>query len=121
MARRRCASCRKALPANANARRRYCGPACVARAYRARRRQQVHERIRANVTTAFAMMTRRELTVAEVDFMWDVFEAVRCPQCGQVVWPGVRRRADARYCSGRCRQAAARRRRRKAQDHDAQP
>lgn len=67
------------------------------------------------------MLARRDITIADVHFMWDVFEPVRCPNCGTVVWPGVRRSADARYCSDRCRQAASWQSRKQALDHDAQP
>ena len=44
----------------------------------------------------------------------------RCPSCGSIVWAGVRRRADAVYCSDACRVRAARVRA-KARDHDAEP
>ncbi|MFJ7023512.1 MULTISPECIES: hypothetical protein [unclassified Streptomyces] len=47
----------------------------------------------------------------------------RCagPSCRVVLWAGARRRRNARYCSGRCRQAAYRERLRLAGDHDAAP
>jgi hypothetical protein len=35
----------------------------------------------------------------------------RCPGCGVMVWAGVRRRADAVFCSARCRVRAWRARR----------
>ncbi|MFE4613728.1 hypothetical protein ACFRK5_36110 [Streptomyces niveus] len=45
------------------------------------------------------------------------------PGCRVVLWAGVRRRRTARYCGGRCRQAAyrVRRARRNPDDHDAVP
>lgn len=43
-------------------------------------------------------------------------ESITCPVCGAVLWPGVDRRADARYCSQACRSKAYRRR-----HHDEQP
>jgi ribosomal protein L24E len=33
-----------------------------------------------------------------------------CPGCGTTIYPGLLVRADARYCSGRCRQRTYRRR-----------
>ena len=43
-----------------------------------------------------------------------------CPSCGSIVWAGVRRRADAVYCSDACRMRAARARA-KTRDRDDQP
>jgi len=44
------------------------------------------------------------------------FPDIQCPVCGHVVWQGVRRRSDARYCSQACRSKAYRERRK----HDAE-
>lgn len=110
--RRRCEfkRCRRPLPTNASTRRRYCGPNCVAGAYRMRvRREQ-----------AWNLMT---LTIgaSAADFLHtnspeqdDLLARQTCqgPTCHTVLWAGARRRSNARYCSARCRQAAYRARQR---------
>ncbi|MGH3568532.1 MAG: hypothetical protein ACRDRH_21400 [Pseudonocardia sp.] len=90
--RRRCAACRQPLPAGASARKVYCGNACVAKAYRARRRRERATRITRNVTWAYAVFVRQDLTEAEVEARFMVVDEVRCPMCGTVTWPGVRHR-----------------------------
>ena len=90
--RRRCASCGTALPRDANPRRRYCGPACAARAYRARKRhEQMYEQ----------MVVDGRALVAGVEPEMGII----CPGCGWRIYPGgTRLRADARHCSPTCRQ-----------------
>ncbi|GGM83983.1 hypothetical protein GCM10012275_63250 [Longimycelium tulufanense] len=81
------------MPGGVAPRRRFCSPACVARAYRARQRQH-------NVVTLLR-------TVG----------GVTCPGCGWAIYPGGRYlRSDARYCSPTCRKRAWRARRRAAHD-----
>ncbi len=107
---RKCPACRGALPRDAHPRRRYCSPACVAHAYRARKRSAtVFERMRA---VGLGGMTGEKPEAGIV-----------CPGCGGRIYPGGRLlRADARHCSARCRQRDYRRRQReKVLDHDAQP
>ena len=112
--RRRCLDCGAALPAGADARRSFCGPACVSRAYRKRVRL-LNRTVRAReVIATFSQLNRLEKAGIVTGCL--IIEGIQCPVCAKVVWQGVRRRRDARYCSNRCRQAAHRERR-----HDAQP
>ncbi|MDH6283942.1 hypothetical protein [Prescottella agglutinans] len=112
---RRCASCHARLPRDADVRRRYCSPRCVARAYRKRvRYAERHERA-AQIVHLFASLTFPE-RAAVVSGVLE-FPDIQCPVCGVVVWQGVRRRSDARYCSAVCRSKAYRERRK----HDAKP
>ncbi|MCI4041771.1 zinc finger MYND domain-containing protein [Streptomyces sp. TRM75563] len=89
-----CAVCGAGLPRAGPARRRYCSDACRALAYRDR---QTSGRI-----IAVGMLT------AEAEIAGDIEALARllCPECGQPVLPGGRRRRDARYCSGTCRTRA---------------
>jgi hypothetical protein len=99
-----------------NPRRRYCGNACAARAYRARVRAARKRGLDALILEAVltADWLRRE-GVLSADYLPT---ELHCPICRQVLYQGVRRRADAVYCSQACRSAAYRRRR---GDHDAKP
>ncbi|WP_280428667.1 hypothetical protein [Nocardia brasiliensis] len=129
--RRRCAACKASLPAGANPRRIYCGNACAAKAYRARKRRARAEVITGNITWAYALFARHDLTEAEAASIFLVLDEVRCPMCGTVTWPGVRHRKDIRYCSQKCRRRAYRWRRGEwppardrtppLVDHDAEP
>ncbi|MFD6479031.1 hypothetical protein ACFWEH_36590 [Streptomyces anulatus] len=103
---RACAVCGAGLPRAGSARRRYCSDACRAAAYRDR--QTSGRIIAVGVLTAEAQIT-------------DDTEALRrllCPECGQPVLPGGRRRRDARYCSGTCRTRAWRNRRLPLEDRE---
>ncbi len=93
VARRRCEACPNTLPLDANPRQRYCSPACVARAYRARHRfGDIYQRI----------LHDSQHSLYGDDPDTDV--GVACPGCGWRIYPGGRRlRADARHCSTRCR------------------
>ncbi len=98
--RRRCPSCWAALPRDAHPRRRYCSPACVARAYRARKRLgQNYQRV---------LAAERSPPPKEPTDL-----GVSCPGCGRQIYPGGRHlRIDARHCSPTCRQREWRQRRR---------
>lgn len=112
---RRCASCHTALPSDAYVRRRYCSPRCVARAYRKRvRYAERHERA-AQIVHLFASLTFPERAAVVSGEL--AFPDIQCPVCGVVVWQGVRRRIDTKYCSQACRSRAYRERRK----HDAEP
>lgn len=111
---RRCLHCRRALLADADPRRRFCTPACVARAYRKRVRTLRKRRRQTQVIALFAQLTRVEKAGIVTGCLQ--LPGIQCPVCGQVVWQGVRRRADAIYCSNACRQAAHRNRK-----HDGKP
>lgn len=105
-----CAVCGAGLPRTGSARRRYCSDACRALAYRDR---QTSGRI-----IAVGMLT------AEAEITGDIEALARllCPECGQPVLPGGRRRRDARYCSGTCRTRAWRHhRQRLEQQEDRRP
>jgi hypothetical protein len=111
---RRCVVCRTKLPKQAGPRRRYCGNGCAAKAYRLRKRRKFAGDMARGVTKAYALVVPRDgfpdygepLVRTAAEFI----AKVRCPVCGTVTWPGVRRRRDARYCSNRCRQRAWRER-----------
>jgi predicted nucleic acid-binding Zn ribbon protein len=116
--RRRCAHCRNLLPKDTGSRKKYCSPACVARAYRKRKslkeKQFLSTTIIGEEAAAFLRGEHgRERRIGA----WQ-----HCPACGAIVWAGVRRRADAVYCSNACRSRAARARaRNRAVGHDAEP
>ncbi|MFZ3562790.1 hypothetical protein [Streptomyces sp. BH055] len=110
--RRRCEyrRCRRLLPKGASSRRRYCGPNCVAGAYRMRkRRERAWNLMTITIDASAAEFLRRSTGRQERLLAWQ-----RCngPSCRVVLWAGTRRRANARYCSGKCRQAAYRERQR---------
>ncbi|WP_125778283.1 hypothetical protein [Antribacter gilvus] len=87
-----CAACGAALPPEATARRRYCGAACDARAYRRRRKL---DRI---ARAAVAALTD------QADPGTRITRRV-CPGCGNgFIAGGGGHRADAVCCSPRCRQ-----------------
>ncbi|GAB4590278.1 hypothetical protein [Nocardia sp. IFM 10818] len=98
-------------PRDAHPRRRYCSAACVARAYRARKRfGAIYQQV---------LDAGQRLVAGD-----DPAIGIICPGCGWWIYPGGRNlRADARHCSPTCRQRDYRRRRRgeKVHDHDAQP
>jgi predicted nucleic acid-binding Zn ribbon protein len=105
MARRRhCYVCGAVLPKGATRRRLYCGPACRAQAYRDR---QVTERIGA--------LGRLFLKAVATDDK-RLLRRLTCPVCGHMTYAAGSRRRDARYCSGRCRDRAYRRRHRQYGD-----
>jgi hypothetical protein len=118
--RRRCAykRCRRLLPKDATSRRRYCGPTCVAGAYRMRRRQERAHQMMTILVDAKAAEFLRTTTGPEERLLAQ--QTCGGPNCRVVLWAGARRRRSARYCSARCRQAAYRARRR-SRDHDAVP
>ncbi|MEV4064682.1 DUF2116 family Zn-ribbon domain-containing protein [Nonomuraea dietziae] len=96
---RRCAVCGRPLPAGSTVWRRYCSAACGMRAYRARRRAVQREMLAAAVISAEAAAWFEQADARRARLTaW-----ARCPGCGVVVWAGVRRRADAVFCSVRCR------------------
>ncbi|WP_116247720.1 DUF2116 family Zn-ribbon domain-containing protein [Nocardiopsis sp. FIRDI 009] len=99
---RKCVVCGAALPKNSSPRRAYCDGACRALAYRDRRKA-------ARIIGLAVVVTRDELagTPMERDF---------CPVCGTILLAGAARRADARYCSGRCRTRAWRARKARTVD-----
>lgn len=103
-----CLDCGAALSINADARRVFCGQACVSRAYRKRVRLLTRAGRMRDVIGDFAQLTRLEKVGIVTGAL--IIAGVQCPECGNVVWQGVRRRRDAVYCSSRCRQAAYRRR-----------
>ncbi|AVZ78006.1 hypothetical protein SLUN_38930 (plasmid) [Streptomyces lunaelactis] len=119
--RRRCEyrRCRRLLPRDAPPRRRYCGPNCVAAAYRLRRRS---ERVDHLMTTVISAKAAEFFETTE-GYHDRLLAWQRCagPSCGVVLWAGARRRSNARFCSARCRQAAYRVRKRARADHDAVP
>ncbi|MCY0954114.1 hypothetical protein [Streptomyces sp. H27-S2] len=88
---RYCDSCGARLPLGASVRRRYCGDACRAQAYRSR---QSARRI-----------WRLGLMLGEAESTGDagMVRLLTCPVCGQITFAGGDRRRDAVYCSGRCR------------------
>lgn len=100
-----------------------CSPACVARAYRARRRARLADFRQRGLIKAMAITgppppyRNREAyerwcsyDEATRDLASSIMGRAVCPVCGAVVWAGVRRRADARYRSPACRTTAWRRR-----------
>lgn len=107
---RRCVSCRNPLPRVADPRRRYCSVACVARAYRHRVRMVDRYDRGRRIVHSFAELTRAEKAGIASGTM--IIPRLQCPICHRVVWQGVRRRADAVYCSTACKSKAARQRRR---------
>ncbi|MFG3043112.1 hypothetical protein ACGFYZ_40070 [Streptomyces sp. NPDC048330] len=119
--RRRCEyrRCRRLLPKDASPRRRYCGPNCVAAAYRLRRRRERVDHLMTTVISAQAA----EFFETNEGYHDRLLAWQRCarPSCRVVLWAGARRRRNARYCSGRCRHAAYRERKRARRDHDAAP
>lgn len=101
--RRRCPACAVMLPASAHPRRRYCSSACVARAYRFRKR--------------FGTPCERLRTTGQ---RLDAGAGIVCPGCGNQIFPGAPgMRADARHCSPTCRQRDYRQRHdERLRDHD---
>ncbi|MFW3477148.1 hypothetical protein ACN24M_39445 [Streptomyces microflavus] len=55
---------------------------------------------------------------AEITGDFEALARLLCPECGQPVLPGGRRRRDARYCSGTCRTRAWRHRRLPLEDRE---
>ncbi|MFV8176955.1 hypothetical protein [Mycolicibacterium peregrinum] len=110
---RRCLDCGAALPADADARRSFCGQACVSRAYRKRVRLLKRTARAREVIASFGQLNRLEKAGIVTGYL--IIEGIQCPICAKVVWQGVRRRRDAVYCSDHCRQTAYRQR-----IHDAQ-
>lgn len=119
--RRRCEfkRCRRPLPKDASPRRRFCGPNCVAGAYRMRRRRERADHLMTIVIGAKAA----EFLNTPGGFHDRLLAWQTCagPKCRVVLWAGVRRRSNSRYCSAKCRQAAYRERHRARNDHDAAP
>lgn len=111
---RRCLDCGRPLSASADPRRRFCGPACVSRAYRKRVRMIERYDRRRHIIRSFAQLTYFEKAGIVSGAL--AIPGIQCPVCGKVVWQGVRRRANAVYCGNACRQEAYRLRR-----HDGQP
>lgn len=108
--RRRCEyrRCRRLLPRDVSPRRRFCGPNCVAAAYRLRRRRE-----RADHLMTIVVGAKAAEFLGTRDGRHDrllAWQTCAGPACGVVLWAGVRRRSTARYCSGKCRQAAYRKR-----------
>lgn len=119
--RRRCEfkRCRRLLPKDASPRRRFCGPNCVAGAYRMRRRRE-HAHI---LMTTIVDDKALEFLYSDEGYHSRLLAWQTCggPTCRAVLWAGVRRRSNSRYCSAKCRQAAYRERQRARNDHDAAP
>lgn len=109
--RRRCEykRCRRLLPKGASPRRRYCGPNCVAGAYRMRQRRERAWKLM--TITIDAKASEYLLTSTGRQERLLAWQTCRASNCRVVLWSGVRRRRTARYCSPRCRQAAYRERR----------
>jgi predicted nucleic acid-binding Zn ribbon protein len=91
---RHCVVCGKPLPKRCSPQRKYCDGACKAAAYR--------DRCKARFIFGTAM------------YAYDLRDAGNflesapyfCAHCGALLLPGIRRRADASYCSGKCRTRA---------------
>ncbi len=111
------------LARDASTRQRYCSSACVARAYRTRRRAERAKKIQGFVIRAYATTFIPDATDAELASAENVMSMMRCPVCGVVVWKRAGRRRNAVYCSNACRIWAWRERRTAARgtDHDAEP
>ncbi len=77
------------------------------RAYRARKRAVERERLTATVISLEAAQWLR----GPAGWRARLIAWRHCPVCGVLVWAGVRRRADAVYCSPKCRLRAWRARR----------
>lgn len=91
---RHCVVCGKPLPKRCSPQRKYCDGACKAAAYRDRRKAAL---ILGTAMYAWRLEDRGNL-LAAADY--------RCAYCWRLTLPGVRRRADSRYCSGKCRTRA---------------
>ncbi|WP_406484202.1 hypothetical protein [Streptomyces sp. NBC_01568] len=100
--RRYCHVCDAVLPKTATRRRLYCGPACRAQAYRARRRISRDGALGRLLLKAVALDDERLL------------RRLMCPVCGRMTYAAGHRRRDAKYCSARCRDRAYRSRMRRA-------
>ncbi|MCX4598387.1 hypothetical protein OG819_55630 [Streptomyces sp. NBC_01549] len=110
--RRRCKyrRCRRLLPKSALPRRRYCGPNCVAGAYRLRkRRERAWNLLTITIDAEAAEFLHTSTGRQERLLAWQTCGG---PVCRVVLRAGVRRRRTARYCSARCRQAVYRERKR---------
>jgi hypothetical protein len=119
--RRRCEfrRCRRLLPTGASPRRRYCGPNCVAGAYRMRQRRERGHKLMTVFIDAKASEYLRTTTGRQERLL--AWQTCGGPTCRLVLWAGVRRRSTVRYCSAKCRQAAYRERRKARRDHDVAP
>ncbi|MDF5757340.1 hypothetical protein [Spongiactinospora sp. TRM90649] len=102
---RRCDNCEFALPEGARASRRFCSGACRAEQWRKLRRSR--EVYAAAVAELAVLGIGRGPSAGELRAQRP---KARCPVCGQWWWVGLRKRADAVYCSPRCRTAAWRER-----------
>jgi hypothetical protein len=87
--RRRCAykRCRRLLPKDATSRRRYCGPTCVAGAYRMRRRQERAHQMMTVLVDAKAAEFLRTTTGPEERLL--ARQTCGGPNCRIVLWAGV--------------------------------
>jgi hypothetical protein len=84
------------------------------RAYRARKRALQRQMLAATVIFAEAAAWFEQADARRARMTaW-----ARCPGCGMVVWAGVRRRADAVFCSARCRLRAWRARQQEPHQED---
>lgn len=95
---RYCANCGARLPLKASARRRYCDDVCRSQAYRSR--------VASDRIWTLGMM------LAEAEHFGDrrMIRLLTCPECGVITFAGAIHRIDMRYCSGKCRSRAYRRR-----------
>lgn len=91
---RHCVVCGAALPKSCSPQWKYCDGGCKAAAYRDRQKARL---ILGTAMYAWRLEDRGNLLEAA---------AYWCSYCWKLLLPGVRRRADAMYCSGKCRTRA---------------
>ncbi|MGP9023198.1 DUF2116 family Zn-ribbon domain-containing protein (plasmid) [Streptomyces sp. BR1] len=91
---RHCVVCGKPLPRKSSPQRKYCDGACKAAAYRDRRKAR---QVFGTAMYAYNLRDAGNLLDSAEFF---------CSYCGKLLLPGIRRRADAAYCSGKCRTRA---------------
>jgi len=102
--------CCRPLPKAASLRRRYCGPNCVAGAYRLRVRRERAWNLMSVTIGATAADLLRTNTREQDDLL--ARQTCQGPAYHTALWAGARRRSNTRYCGARCRQAAYRARQR---------
>ncbi|MEV5204927.1 DUF2116 family Zn-ribbon domain-containing protein [Streptomyces sp. NPDC053720] len=100
---RHCVVCGKPLPKKCSPQRKYCDGACKASAYRDRAKAKFV------LGTAMYAFDLREAGLRDTAKFMEA-QAYFCAYCWKLLLPGIRRRADAAYCSGRCRTRAWRER-----------
>lgn len=85
----------------------------VLRAYRKRVRYAKRHALAEDIVHQFAQLTFPEKVGIAAGLL--TLPDIECPVCNRVVWQGVRRRADTKYCSAACRSKAYRERRKQQQ------